>query len=239
METGISLRNVTATYGDGAVLKGLSLDCAVGEVSVVMGASGSGKSTLLRVVAGLLKPTEGTVLVKDEGRPLGYVMQELHLWPLMTCIENLTFAPTRTQLMARDRAITDAVDLLRRYGLDGLESRRPTATSGGQRQRLAICRALMMSPTVLMLDEPSAALDPPRSREIGQMLVEIARQGKTVLIVTHSSELAYFADHVHLLEGGAIRESTTGLSLMDAPASDIMRFLCGTDQQRRPGSTGA
>ena len=225
--TGLSKQYANA---DHPVLNDISFGVPKGKVLVIVGPSGSGKSTLLRTIAGL-EPIQGGTIALDgqvieTGKPgteksgradrsselrtrIGMVFQSYDLFPNKTVLGNLTLAPTL--VLKRDKAEVEAeaVRLLERVGLADRKDAWPHELSGGQRQRVAICRALILHPEVLLFDEVTAALDPEMVREVLDVILDLAKQGQTMLIVTHEMQFARaIADHVLLLEDGAIVEQS-------------------------------
>jgi len=209
MEAMISLQHVGLKFHrDGEateVLRDFSLDVPKGRFVAILGPSGVGKSTLLRVVAGLLKPTAGTVRVatgEDKPLPVAMVFQDARLLPWRTVADNVSFGLEHGQARARERR-ERAGAMLALVGLAGYEARYPHELSGGQRQRVALARALAVDPDVLLMDEPFAALDAITREGLQDELIGIHREtGKTVLFVTHSiDEAVYLADEVIAIAG--------------------------------------
>ncbi|OZG67301.1 amino acid ABC transporter ATP-binding protein [Bifidobacterium eulemuris] len=228
----LTLTGLTKQYAnaDHPVLDGISLSVPKGQVLVIVGPSGSGKSTLLRTVAGLEPIQGGTIALDDQiietGRPgseksgrsdrsselrtrIGMVFQSYDLFPNKTVLGNLVLAPTIVQKRDKTQVEAEAVRLLERVGLADRKDAWPHELSGGQRQRVAICRALILHPEILLFDEVTAALDPEMVREVLDVILDLAKQGQTMLIVTHEMPFARaIADHVVLLEDGVIVEQS-------------------------------
>lgn len=215
----LSIEHLKKVYGDNVVLKDISLQVKRGEVIVVIGPSGCGKSTFLRCI-NALEPIQGGTITID-GRTIdgsakdiaslrqkiGMVFQSYDLFPHMTVLDNITLAPMKAQGKKKEEAQDEARDLLRRVGLAEKEDSFPRQLSGGQKQRVAIARALAMHPDVLLLDEVTAALDPEMVREVLDVILGLAREGKTMLIVTHEMQFARaVADRVLFFDGGDIVE---------------------------------
>lgn len=215
----LSIEHLKKAYGDNVVLKDINLQVKRGEVIVVIGPSGCGKSTFLRCI-NALEPIQGGTITID-GRTIdgsakdiaslrqkiGMVFQSYDLFPHMTVLDNITLAPMKAQGKKKEEAQDEARDLLKRVGLAEKEDSFPRQLSGGQKQRVAIARALAMHPDVLLLDEVTAALDPEMVREVLDVILGLAREGKTMLIVTHEMQFARaVADRVLFFDGGDIVE---------------------------------
>ena len=211
-------------YDDLTVLNDISFNVNKGEVLVIVGPSGCGKSTLLRCINGLEDIQDGKVNI--EGKT-GMVFQSYDLFPHMTVLQNLMLAPVKVQKRNKDEVKKEAMQLLERVGLSSKKDNYPRQLSGGQKQRVAIVRALIMHPEVLLFDEVTAALDPEMVREVLDVILDLAKQDKTMLIVTHEMAFARaIADRVIFLEGGSIIEDTTPAQFFDAPRSDrAKKFL--------------
>ncbi|WP_024356120.1 amino acid ABC transporter ATP-binding protein [Leucobacter chironomi] len=228
----ISLRGVDTYYGDHHVLKQVDLQLAPGEVVVVVGPSGSGKSTLCRSInrlepirageiriGGELLPEEGRALTRLRAR-VGMVFQQFNLFAHQTVEENIMFAPTRVRRVPRAEARATAERLLERVGLTAHAKKHPHQLSGGQQQRVAIARALAMQPEALLFDEPTSALDPEMVQEVLDVMTELAREGMTMLVVTHEMGFARkVADRLLFMDDGRIVEDTTPESFFTRPAS--------------------
>ena len=206
-------------FGTETVLDGIDLDIHKGEVVVVLGPSGCGKSTLLRCINGLETPTDGNILLDGEKvtsdskritqlrQKIGMVFQSYDLFPHKNIIDNITLAPIKVQKRPREDAERDAEKLLKRVGLWEKRKSYPRELSGGQKQRVAIVRALCMNPEVMLFDEVTAALDPQMVREVLEVMLELAEQGMTMVIVTHEMQFARaIADRIIFLDGGKIAE---------------------------------
>lgn len=207
-------------FGTDTVLDGIDLAVHKGEVVVVLGPSGCGKSTLLRCINGLEAPTKGTILLDGEKitagskritqlrQKIGMVFQSYDLFPHKNIIDNITLAPVKVQKRPREEAERDAEKLLKRVGLWEKRKAYPRELSGGQKQRVAIIRALCMNPEVMLFDEVTAALDPEMVREVLEVMLELAEQGMTMVIVTHEMQFAKaIADRIIFLDGGKIAEA--------------------------------
>lgn len=220
----LKIEHLTKKYDDLTVLNDISFNVNKGEVLVIVGPSGCGKSTLLRCINGLEDIQDGKVNI--EGKT-GMVFQSYDLFPHMTVLQNLMLAPVKVQKRNKDEVKKEAMQLLERVGLSSKKDNYPRQLSGGQKQRVAIVRALIMHPEVLLFDEVTAALDPEMVREVLDVILDLAKQDKTMLIVTHEMAFArVIADRVIFLEGGSIIEDTTPAQFFDAPRSDrAKKFL--------------
>ena len=237
----ISVKNLEKHFNDGAVhaLNGVSVDIAKSEVLVVIGPSGSGKSTFLRCLNLLEKPTGGSVIFEGTDitapgvninvmrRRMGMVFQHFNLFPHMTVLKNLTLGPV--QLLGKKPAEADqkAMQLLERVGLADRAGAYPNQLSGGQKQRIAIVRALCMEPDVMLFDEPTSALDPEMVGEVLDVMKELAREGMTMVVVTHEMGFAReVADRVLFMDGGVIVEEGTPEQIFEHPKSErLQSFL--------------
>jgi polar amino acid transport system ATP-binding protein len=235
----LEVRGLTKAYGDTPVLRGVDLAVGEHEAVALIGASGSGKSTLLRCVDLLEEVDDGDVLldgtvVTDPSvdavavrRRLGMVFQAFNLFPHLTVLENVVLGPVRAHGASGAEAGERARELLGRFGLAGLEARRPDALSGGQQQRVAIARALATRPRALLLDEVTSALDPELVGEVLAVVRELKAEGVTMLIATHEMAFARdVADQVCFLHEGTILERGTPAEVLGAPrAPQTQRFL--------------
>lgn len=236
-------------FGEDTVLNGIDLSVRQGEVVVVLGPSGCGKSTLLRCMNGLETPTAGTILLDGEPisagdrnitrqrQKIGMVFQSYDLFPHKTILDNVTLAPRKVLKRPKAEAEADAQRLLERVGLWEKRNAYPRELSGGQKQRVAIVRALCMNPEVMLFDEVTAALDPEMVREVLDVMLELARQGMTMVIVTHEMRFARaIADRVVFLDGGVIVEQSPPEVFFTNPRTQRARdFLqTFTYENRRP-----
>ena len=230
---------VNKWYGQNHVLQDVSLEVAKGEVVVVCGPSGSGKSTLIRTINALEPIQKGSVTlngtaVHGKGTDLnklrqsvGFVFQQFNLFPHMSVLDNVTFAPIRIQKRPRAEAEALARELLARVGLAEKEGSFPGFLSGGQQQRVAIARALALRPPVILFDEPTSALDPEMVGEVLQVMKSLARDGMTMICVTHEMGFAReVGDRVIFMDQGRIVVDTTPELFFDAPDHPrVRRFL--------------
>ncbi len=238
----IEVRELVKRHGAVEILRGISLSVAKGEVAVIIGPSGGGKSTFLRCLNGLEQFHGGSILVCDatltaELEPqrraqtlsrirshVGMVFQQFHLFPHMSVIANVTEAPTRVLGLSADEARVRAEKLLDRVGLASKAERAPASLSGGEQQRVAIARALAMSPDVMLFDEPTSSLDPRMTREVLAVVSDLARDGLTMIVVTHAMEFARRAAHsVHVFHAGRVLESGPPAQIFDAPREQVTR----------------
>ncbi len=210
-----------------------------GEVVAIIGPSGSGKSTLLRCLNLLEQPTSGTIYFKDVAlngkkvnldlhrREMGMVFQHFNLFPHMTVKKNITLAPVKLGLKSQAEADAQAMALLERIGLADKANEYPAMLSGGQKQRIAIVRALAMAPEVMLFDEPTSALDPEMVGEVLDLMRDLAKDGMTMVVVTHEMGFAReVADRVVFMSEGAIIEEGSPADLFDYPQSErLQSFL--------------
>ena len=235
----LEIRNLTKRYGENTVLRDLSFTVRRGEVIVVLGPSGCGKSTLLRCINALEPIQGGEILLGGEvidrspaglpalRRRIGMVFQSYELFPHMTVMENILLAPCKALGAKKEDAKAEAETLLRRVGLWEKRDSYPRELSGGQKQRVAIVRALCTHPEVLLFDEVTAALDPEMVREVLDVVLDLAREGKTMVIVTHEMQFARaIADRVLFLEDGKIAEEAAPEDFFTAPKTErAKKFL--------------
>jgi glutamate transport system ATP-binding protein len=232
----VCIQDVHKRFGQFTALDGVSLDVDSGEVVVVVGASGSGKSTLCRCINRLEAVSSGTISIDgkplpEEGRELarlradvGMVFQSFNLFGHKTVLENITLGPTRIRKVSKAAARAEARTLLERVGVADKETSYPAQLSGGQQQRVAIARALAMHPKVMLFDEPTSALDPEMIKEVLDVMVELARNGMTMLVVTHEMGFArQAADRVVFMDAGRIVEIGTPEDFFTAARSERAR----------------
>lgn len=239
----VEVRGVHKSFGALKVLDGVDLVVRPGEVTAIIGPSGSGKSTLLRVLNHLEKVDRGTVRVDGDlvgyrrrgaklhelsGREIlrqrsriGFVFQNFNLFPHLTVLENVVEAPVSSQKRPRSEVESEALALLERVGVGAKAHDYPRRLSGGQQQRVAIARALALRPKVILFDEPTSALDPELVGEVLEVIRDLARDGATLVIVTHEVAFAReIADTVVFMDGGVIVEQGTPAELLDSPTQD-------------------
>lgn len=228
----IELKGLRKSYGDHEVLKGIDLSIPKQQVVCVIGSSGSGKSTMLRCLNLLEVPSEGNILIEgrditqkaniDEIRQkVGMVFQQFNLFPHKTVLENITLALLKIKKMNPGDAKERAVKLLQKVGLSEKADAYPRNLSGGQQQRVAIARSLAMEPHVMLFDEPTSALDPETVGEVLSVMKDLAKEGMTMVIVTHEMGFAReVADRVLFLEKGVILEDATPKEIFENPENE-------------------
>jgi len=250
----VEVADLHKKFGDLEVLKGVSLKAGNGDVVAIIGGSGSGKSTLLRCINMLELPTGGeisiqgeTIQMKSDGRDglqpanaaqlrrirtrLAMVFQSFNLWQHMTVLGNIIEAPVQVMGVPRDQAIARAEKLLERVGLSDKRDVYPAFLSGGQQQRAAIARALAVEPEVMLFDEPTSALDPELVGEVLAVIADLAREGRTMLLVTHEMKFAReVANHVVFLADGVIEEEGPPEQVYSAPKSERLQKFLATVQ---------
>ena len=232
----IELRHVNKHYGDLHVLQDISLSVRKGEVVVIIGPSGSGKSTLCRSINRLETIDSGEILLEGapiprEGKKLaelraqiGMVFQSFNLFAHMSVLDNITLAPVDVLKKGKKEAREEALQLLERVGVRDQADKVPAQLSGGQQQRAAIARSLAMHPKVMLFDEPTSALDPEMIQEVLNVIAELAKEGMTMLIVTHEMNFARrVADRVIFMDGGQIVEENTPELFFNNPESQRAR----------------
>jgi polar amino acid transport system ATP-binding protein len=240
----IEIQQVCKRHRDSEILRGASLSVSKGQVATILGASGSGKSTLMRCINGLESfesgvikvdhlQLHGTTSAQERARTLkqirkrvGMVFQGYHLFPHRSVLQNITEGPIYISGMSTDAAEERAHRLLDLVGLSHRKFARPTSLSGGEQQRVAIARSLAMEPDAMLFDEPTSALDPPMTREIVDVMKNLAASGMTMVVVTHDMNFARkVADSVHILASGLIVESGPVDEVFEAPKTQAARDL--------------
>lgn len=235
----LQVKDVRKSFDGTGVLHGVSLEIREGEVVVIVGPSGCGKSTLLRCINGLETVDGGEILLRGEkisGRTkdlhlvrqkIGMVFQSYDLFPHMKVMDNLLLGPVRALGRSREEAEKEALEMLVRVGLREKADAYPRTLSGGQKQRVALVRAMMMHPEILLLDEITAALDPEMVSEVLNVVIDLARSGMTMAIVTHEMRFAEaVADQVLFLEDGVVVEQGTPEQFFHAPQTErAQQFL--------------
>jgi polar amino acid transport system ATP-binding protein len=237
----VELRAVVKRYGDHVVLRGVDLAVEKGETIAIIGRSGSGKSTLLRCINGLESIESGELVVdgvavhdaKSDLRRLrarvGFVFQSYNLFPHLSVERNITLGPTIVKGVPAGQAASLALDALRRVGLEDKMNAYPDQLSGGQQQRVAIARSLAMSPTIMLFDEITSALDPELVGEVLRVLERMAREGMTMLLVTHEMNFARrVASRVLFMHQGTIWEQGPAAAVFEAPKTEELRNFLGS-----------
>ena len=236
----VSMRGVQKWFGQLHVLQDINLEVRPGEVVVVIGPSGSGKSTLCRAINRLETIDEGTILIDgdklpEEGKGLaqlradvGMVFQSFNLFAHKTILENVTLGPLKVRKTKKSEADKRAHELLERVGINEQAAKYPAQLSGGQQQRVAIARALAMEPKVMLFDEPTSALDPEMIKEVLDVMVDLAKGGMTMIVVTHEMGFARTAaDRVIFMSEGQIIEENTPTEFFTNPQTDRAKDFLG------------
>ena len=232
----IQVQKLTKAFGDHVVLNGISTEIHQGEVVAIIGPSGCGKSTFLRSLNLLEQPTSGRILfegtdITDKSvdinkmrEKIGMVFQQFNLFPNYTIKENITLAPTKLGLMKQSEADARAMELLERVGLPERADSYPSQLSGGQKQRIAIARSLAMNPDVMLFDEPTSALDPEMVGEVLELMRELARDGMTMVVVTHEMGFAReVANRVMFIDEGNIQEKNNPAEFFGNPKNPRLK----------------
>lgn len=229
----ISFKNVNKWYGDFQVLNNINLDIKKGEVVVICGPSGSGKSTLIRCINRLEAIQEGDILVDSMNvsdprtnmtllrAEVGFVFQQFNLYPHMTVMDNILLAPTMVRGLSKGEATKVGMDLLKKVDIPDKAGAYPSQLSGGQQQRVAIARGLAMQPKIMLFDEPTSALDPEMINEVLDVMKSLAREGMTMICVTHEMGFAReVADRVIFMDEGFLIEENTPEEFFNNPKND-------------------
>ncbi len=232
----IEVKNLKISFGKLNVLKDVSIKIEKGEKIVIIGPSGSGKSTFLRCLNRLETPDGGQILFEGNDltdpktdldlcrQKMGMVFQHFNLFPHLTVLQNITLAPVTLKLKTQEEAEKEAMELLERIGLPDKANVYPSTLSGGQKQRIAIVRSLAMHPDVMLFDEPTSALDPEMVGEVLEVMKDLAREGMTMVVVTHEMGFAReVADRVMFMDGGYIAEEGTPEQIFQNPQCDRLR----------------
>lgn len=232
----LGIEHISKQFGEHVVLQDVSFQVRRGEVVVLIGPSGCGKSTLLRCLNGLEPIQKGRITLQKQEilyqsrklyqfrQKIGMVFQSYELFPHLTVLENICLAPVKVQKRQKEEVRTEALELLKRVGLEEKASSYPRQLSGGQKQRVAIVRALCMHPEILLFDEITAALDPEMVREVLEVMLQLAAQGRTMIIVTHEMQFAKaVADRILFLDQGKILEDTTPEEFFTNPKTERAR----------------
>ena len=229
----IKVNNLHKYFGELQVLKGIDLEVKQGDVIAIIGPSGSGKSTMLHCINRLEEPSDGHIYIDNEDimapdcdinairQKVGMVFQHFNLFPHKTVLENITLAPSLVKKVSKDEAEKTAYELLEKVGLSDKALSYPNKLSGGQKQRIAIARALAMKPEVILFDEPTSALDPEMIKEVLDVMKELAKEGMTMLIVTHEMGFAKnVANRLIFMDNGKVVEDTEPNEFFNSPKSE-------------------
>jgi len=232
----IEIKDLNKWYGDFHVLKDINLEVKKGEIIVVCGPSGSGKSTLIRCINYLEQFQEGTIVVdgiqvmddikkiKALREDVAMVFQHFNLFPHLTIVDNLTLSPIWVKKQPKKDAIATAMKFLDRVGIAEQADKYPNQLSGGQQQRVAIARSLCKNPSIMLFDEPTSALDPEMVSEVLDVMIELAKEGRTMICVTHEMGFAKkVADRVIFMDAGQIVEENTPEEFFGNPESDRLK----------------
>ncbi len=232
----IEVKDLRKSFDGVEVLKGINETINKGDVACIIGPSGSGKSTFLRCLNMLEMPTGGKIIFEGTDltakkvnldlhrQRMGMVFQQFHLFPHMTVIDNLTMAPVMLKKATREAATRKGMELLERVGLADRAKAYPAELSGGQKQRVAIVRALCMNPDVMLFDEPTSALDPEMVGEVLDVMKELAREGMTMVVVTHEMGFAKeVANRVMFMDEGVIMEEGTPKDIFEHPQCERLK----------------
>ncbi len=237
----LTINNVVKRFDDTTILDGISFSVKKSEVIVIVGPSGCGKSTLLRCINALEPIQEGSITLDGDviernsktlpllRQRIGMVFQSYDLFPHLTVLDNILLAPCKVQKRDKEEVKQEAMSLLERVGLEEKAKSYPRELSGGQKQRVAIVRALCMHPEILLFDEVTAALDPEMVREVLDVMLDLAKQGRTMLIVTHEMQFARaIADRIIFLDNGKIVEEATPDEFFDNPKTERAKQFLNT-----------
>lgn len=237
----LTINNVVKRFDDTTILDGISFSVKKSEVIVIVGPSGCGKSTLLRCINALEPIQEGSITLDGDviernsktlpllRQRIGMVFQSYDLFPHLTVLDNVLLAPCKVQKRDKEEVNQEAMSLLERVGLKEKAKSYPRELSGGQKQRVAIVRALCMHPEILLFDEVTAALDPEMVREVLDVMLDLAKQGRTMLIVTHEMQFARaIADRIIFLDNGKIVEEATPDEFFDNPKTERAKQFLNT-----------
>jgi len=230
----LKIEDLKKNYGKAEILKGISLEVKKGETKVIIGPSGTGKSTLLACVNRLVEPDHGRVLLEGEEitsrnahkmrQKIGYVFQDFNLFNHLTALDNVRIGLIKVQKLSKEEATQIALEQLSKVGLSEKASLYPSQLSGGQKQRVAIARALAMRPKLMLFDEPTSALDPELIGEVLSVMIDLARSGMTMLVVTHELGFARtVADEIIFMENGLIVEQGPPALIFSNPQKDRTR----------------
>jgi ABC-type polar amino acid transport system ATPase subunit len=236
----IDTKGVKVNFGDFWALKGIDISVKKGEIIVILGPSGSGKSTYIRTLNRLQPHSGGTVVIdgitvdddttvadmKYVRAEIGFVFQQFNLFPHLTIMENITLAPMKVKGMPKREAEDKAMGLLEKVGIPEQAYKYPSGLSGGQQQRVAIARALAMDPKIMLFDEPTSALDPEMIKEVLDVMIDLAKEDVTMIVVTHEMGFAMaVADRVILFDEGELVEQNTPAEFFDNPQHERTKLF--------------
>ncbi len=234
----IVCRDVQKWYGDFHALRGINMEVRKGEVIVIFGPSGSGKSTFIRTINRLEEHQGGQIIVdgielthdikniESIRKETGMVFQQFNLFPHLTVMQNITLAPLQVRKVEKEEAEKTAMEILERVGIPEQANKFPGQLSGGQQQRVAIARALAMKPKIMLFDEPTSALDPEMIKEVLDVMIELAKSGMTMLVVTHEMGFARsVADTLYFFDEGQIVESGSPEDIYNNPQEDRTKLF--------------
>ena len=236
----IKTKGVKVNFGDFWALKGIDIEVMQGEIIVILGPSGSGKSTFIRTLNRLQPHSGGEIIIdgitidedttvsdlKNIRSEIGFVFQQFNLFPHLTIMENITLAPMKVNGIKKKVAEDKAIELLERVGIPEQAYKYPSELSGGQQQRVAIARALAMDPKIMLFDEPTSALDPEMIKEVLDVMVDLAREDVTMIVVTHEMGFAKeVADRVILFDEGLLIEENTPDVFFDNPEHERTKLF--------------
>lgn len=229
----LRVENLEKTFGTNKVLKGINFTVEKGEVISIIGSSGSGKSTLLRCLNRLEEPTKGKIFLEGNEIPesgknlrvmrskMAMVFQSFNLYNNLNVLDNLTIGPVKVLKKSKKEAEELAIHFLTKVGMEGYVQAKPSQLSGGQKQRVAIARGLTMEPEIMLFDEPTSALDPEMVGEVLGTMQNLAREGMTMIVVTHEMEFARdVSDRVLFMDGGIILEQGSPKDIFENPKED-------------------
>ena len=234
----ISCQDVHKWFGNFEALRGISMEVHKGEVIVIFGPSGSGKSTFIRTINRLEEHQQGTIIVDGTElthdvrnisavrSEIGMVFQQFNLFPHLSVLQNITLAPIWVRKWPKEKAEEVALQLLERVGIPEQVEKFPGQLSGGQQQRVAIARALAMQPKIMLFDEPTSALDPEMIKEVLDVMIELAKSGMTMLVITHEMGFARaVADRMYFFDEGLVVESGTPTDIFENPKEDRTKLF--------------
>ena len=234
----LEIKKLKKDFGNKKVLKGIDLQINKGDIVGIIGPSGCGKSTLLRSINMLEIPTTGEIYLEKEKidshynltklrRKVGMVFQQFNLFNNLTVMDNIILAPTKLNIMTKEQAIKRAKELLKEIGLEDKADYYPKELSGGQKQRIAIIRTLIMNPDIILFDEPTSALDPEMIGEVTELMETIAKEGMTMIIVSHEMNfIKNFTNRVIFMDNGKIIEEGPSKEIFNNPKDErLKQFL--------------